>query len=55
MQLELEQDSIQVEDKLVKLSPGMAITTEIKTGKRRLLEFFLSQLLRYRQESARER
>jgi hemolysin D len=55
MTLELEQDSIQVEDKLVKLSPGMAVTTEIKTGKRRLIEFFLSPLLRYRQESARER
>lgn len=55
MRLELDQDSIQVEDKWVKLSPGMAITTEIKTGKRRLIEFFLSPLLRYRQESARER
>ncbi|MFT4824832.1 MAG: hemolysin D [Halioglobus sp.] len=55
MQLELEQDGIQVKDKWVKLSPGMSITTEIKTGKRRLIEFFMSPLLRYRQESVRER
>ncbi|MEM8561042.1 MAG: HlyD family type I secretion periplasmic adaptor subunit [Pseudomonadota bacterium] len=55
MRLALEQTSIAVEDKLVKLSPGMAITAEVKTGKRRLIEFFLSPLLRYKQESVRER
>lgn len=55
MRLELDQDGIQVKDKWVKLSPGMSLTTEIKTGKRRLIEFFLSPLLRYRQESVRER
>ena len=55
LRLQLEQDSIAVEDKWVKLSPGMATTAEIKTGKRRLIEFFLSPLLRYRQESVRER
>ena len=55
LRLELEEDSIMVENKKVKLSPGMAVTTEIKTGRRRLIEFVLSPLLRYRQESARER
>ena len=55
LRLSLEQDSIAVEDKLVKLSPGMATTAEIRTGKRRLIEYFLSPLLRYRQESVRER
>jgi hemolysin D len=55
LRLKLDRDSIAVEDKLVKLSPGMAITAEIKTGKRHLIEFFLSPLLRYRQESVRER
>ena len=39
----------------VRLSPGMAVTAEIRTGQRRLMEFFLSPLLRYRQESVRER
>ncbi len=55
LRLELERDTIRVEDRVVKLSPGMAITAEIKTGKRRLIEFFLSPLLRYQQESVRER
>tara|TARA_R110001599_G_scaffold353823_1_gene599176 strand:- start:57925 stop:59361 length:1437 start_codon:yes stop_codon:yes gene_type:complete len=55
MRLKLVKDSITVEDKLVRLSPGMSVTTEIKTGERRLIEFFLSPLLRYKQESVRER
>tara|TARA_R110001592_G_scaffold357416_1_gene660685 strand:+ start:273844 stop:275280 length:1437 start_codon:yes stop_codon:yes gene_type:complete len=55
MRLKLDRDSITVEDKLVRLSPGMSVTTEIKTGERRLIEFFLSPLLRYKQESVRER
>jgi hemolysin D len=55
MRLAIEQDQIAIEDKWVNLSAGMAVTVEIKTGKRRLIEFFLSPLLRYRQESVRER
>lgn len=55
MRLRLARDHIAVADRLVTLSPGMAITAEVKTGKRRLIEFFLSPLLRYRQESLRER
>lgn len=47
--------TIQVEDKLVNLSPGMAVSVEVKTGHRRLIEFFLSPLLKYGQESIRER
>lgn len=55
MRLHMEEGSLMVEGKQLPLSPGMAITAEVKTGKRRLLEFFLSPLLRYRQESVRER
>lgn len=55
MRLKLDREEIAVEDRLVGLSPGMAITAEVKTGRRRLIEFFLSPLLRYRQESMRER
>lgn len=55
MRLKLKQDSIKIDNKAVNLSPGMAVTAEIKTGQRRLIEFFLSPLLRYRQESVRER
>ena len=39
----------------VKLMPGMTVTVEVKTGTRRLIEFFLAPLLRYQQESVRER
>jgi hemolysin D len=51
----LDRATIQVEGREVKLSPGMAVTVEIKTGQRRLIEFFLSPLLKSIQESARER
>ncbi|BBA32640.1 HlyD family secretion protein [Methylocaldum marinum] len=44
-----------VEEKAVNLTPGMAVTVEIKTGKRRLIEYFLSPLLQYEDESLRER
>ena len=40
---------------MVNLTPGMAVTVEINLGKRRLIEFLLSPLLRYRDESVRER
>jgi hemolysin D len=33
----------------------MAVTVEIKTGSRRIIEYVLSPLLRYKQESLRER
>jgi hemolysin D len=36
-------------------SPGMAVTVEIKTGTRRVIEYFLSPFLQYRDESLRER
>jgi len=39
----------------VDLSPGMAATVEIMTETRRLIEYLLSPLLRYKQESLRER
>ncbi len=39
----------------VALTPGMAVTAEIKTGKRRVIEYVLDPVLRYRDESLRER
>jgi hemolysin D len=46
---------MEIEGRLVNLAPGMAVTVEIKTGSRRIVEFLLSPLLRYKQESLRER
>jgi hypothetical protein len=38
-----------------KRTAGMAVTAEIKTGQRRVIEYLLAPLLRYKQESLRER
>ena len=51
----MDRATIQVEGKQVPLSPGMAVTVEIKTGKRRVIEYLLSPLLKSVQESLRER
>jgi hemolysin D len=53
--LTMEQDTILVQGREVKLIPGMEVTAEIKTGKRRLIEFFMAPLLQHGQESLRER
>lgn len=37
------------------ITAGMNITSEIRVGQRRLIDFFLSPLLRYQQEALRER
>jgi hemolysin D len=51
----LDSPQLQIEDKIVKLSPGMAVTAEIKTGSRRIIGYLLSPILKYKQESLRER
>jgi len=51
----LDRAQMVIDGKLVNLAPGMAVTVEIKTGQRRVIEYLLSPLLRYRQESLRER
>jgi hemolysin D len=51
----MKESVISVGEKLVNLTPGMAVTVEVKTGKRRLIEFILSPLLRYKRESLGER
>ncbi|CAL79848.1 Putative HlyD family secretion protein [Bradyrhizobium sp. ORS 278] len=51
----LDEKQMQVEDKMVALSPGMAVTVEIKTGTRRIIEYIMSPLLRYKHESLRDR
>jgi hemolysin D len=51
----LDRMQMQVEGRLVDLAPGMAVTVEIKTGSRRVIEYLLSPLLRYKQASFRER
>jgi len=55
MRVRMERSQIDVGGRRVALGPGMAVTVESKTGARRVIEYFLSPLLRYRDESMRER
>jgi hemolysin D len=53
--ISVDRTAMQVEDKLVNLSPGMAVTAEVKTGSRRIISYLLSPLMKYKQESLHER
>ena len=55
MKVKLAAERIRVNDRWVDLAPGMSVAAEVKTGKRRAIEFFLAPLLRYRSEALRER
>ena len=51
----LKKSVINVGDKFIDLVPGMNVTVEVKTGKRYLIEYVLSPLMQYQDESVRER
>ncbi|WP_027531309.1 HlyD family type I secretion periplasmic adaptor subunit [Bradyrhizobium sp. WSM3983] len=51
----LDRTSMEVEGRTVQLSPGMAVTVEIRTASRRIISYLLSPLMRYNQEILRER
>ena len=53
--IELSQRVIHVDSKDIPLSSGMAVTVEVKTGQRRVIEYLLSPLLKSVKESLRER
>ncbi|MBL1260754.1 MAG: HlyD family type I secretion periplasmic adaptor subunit [Thiotrichaceae bacterium] len=53
--LSLQASVIGTGDKLINLVPGMNVTVEIKTGKRYLIEYILSPLMQYQDESIKER
>jgi hemolysin D len=53
--LVLDAAQIDVDGKPIRLSPGMNVTAEIKTGKRRVIEFLMSPIQRAGNESLRER
>jgi len=53
--ISLDRTQMQIDDRMVNLSPGMAVTVEIKTGSRRILNYLLSPLLRYQSDALRER
>jgi membrane fusion protein, hemolysin D len=46
--ISLDRTQMQIDDNLVNLSPGMAVTVEIKTGSRTIISYLLSPLLCHR-------
>jgi hemolysin D len=51
----LDKTQMQIGKRLVHLSPGMAVTVEVNTGKRRILEYFLSPIFKDKEEALHER
>jgi hemolysin D len=51
----LDRTQIQVEDRLAHLSPGMAVTVEVRTGSRRIISYLLSPLMKFSHDVLRER
>ncbi len=55
VRIAIKQNGVETEQGLRKLDPGMGVTAEIKTGRRRVIGYLLSPLLKYRNEAGRER
>lgn len=53
--LTLNQKNMLIDGKQILISPGMSVTAEITTGKRRVIEFLLSPVQKMGSESLRER
>jgi hemolysin D len=53
--ISLDRTTMQTENGLIDARPGMAVTVEIDTGTRQVIDYLLTPLLRYTQESLRER
>lgn len=53
--LTLLDNKIMADGQVVRLIPGMSVTAEVKTGKRRVIEYLLSPVMKYLNESMRER
>ncbi|MCY1410281.1 Hemolysin secretion protein D, plasmid [compost metagenome] len=55
MRIQLSQNHIRVGDRDIPLTPGMAVSAEVKTDKRKVIEYFLGPLKQYVSESLDER
>lgn len=51
IKVQLESLSLNVDGRDISISPGMTTSVEVKTGKRRVIEFFLSPIIKYTNES----
>ncbi|MGH6679672.1 MAG: HlyD family efflux transporter periplasmic adaptor subunit, partial [Gemmataceae bacterium] len=53
--ISLDRRQMKIGKHIVALSPGMAVTVEVKTGSRRIIGYLLSPLSRYEHDVLRER
>lgn len=53
--ISVDRTKMNIDNKLVNLAPGMAVTAEIKTGTRSIISYLMSPIARYQHESLRER
>jgi hemolysin D len=53
--IQLNETQMQIDDRVVSLSPGMAVTAEIKTGHRRIISYLLSPVQKHLHQALRER
>jgi hemolysin D len=55
VRIRLDTNRIRIDDRWITLTPGMAVTADIRTGRRSVIGYFFDPLLRTAQESMRER
>ncbi|MDZ4790413.1 MAG: hypothetical protein SGJ17_04285 [Hyphomicrobiales bacterium] len=55
VRISLSRETIAADGRTVKLTPGMSVSAEVKTGDRRVIEYLLSPLLKMKDEAFRER
>jgi len=55
VRIRLETNRIHVDSRWIQLTPGMAVTADISTGKRSVIGYFLDPVMQTTQESMRER
>jgi hemolysin D len=55
VRIDLAGTTLMVDGRSVPVSPGMAVTVEVKTGERRIIDYIFAPMLKYRDESLRER
>ena len=51
----LDETTMNIDDAIIRLTPGMTVTVEIKTGSRRVIDYLLSPLAKIASEAGRER
>ncbi len=52
--VQLDTNKIKVDNRYIKLLPGMTCSVDIKIGKRKLIEYIISPMIRYKDEALRE-